>query len=184
MGADQGKARDRAGLVDGSPVVVRVQRCAVIDEPGPPLPHEQIRVVRRAVGIGGERVEPDDTRSELGRDEVAGGDAVEVEGTLEVACADVRAVALAQQVLNLRIRLTSAEAIPDVDERELGDGQAEVRREEADDELGHQHLRPLPRATELHDIESTRVGLDHGGKRASLAQGLHVSRGGVSGELR
>ena len=56
--------RPRGVLVRVAPGVVDVQRGAVVDEPGPAVPDEQVRVGRRPVGFVDERVEPHDVRGD------------------------------------------------------------------------------------------------------------------------
>ena len=50
-----------------APGVLAVQRGAVVDEPQPSVPGEQVGVLRRAVHVGGQRVEPDDRGGHVGR---------------------------------------------------------------------------------------------------------------------
>ena len=54
----------RAAVV--GPVVVEVERRAVVDQPELAVPDQQVGVARRAVDVGDEGVEPDDARGELG----------------------------------------------------------------------------------------------------------------------
>jgi hypothetical protein len=157
--------------------VVRVERGAVVDEPGRPPPDEKVRVAVGAVRVGDERVEPHDARRQLRRDEIAGGRRIEVERAVEVADPDVDAMTRAQEVLDLRIRLGAAERRLDVHERELRHRQPEGAREQPHDDLRDERLRPLARAAELHDEEPSIVRVDDGGQRPALAQRLHVSGG-------
>src|SRR5258706_1476858 len=64
--ANECERAPRAPRVHGSPVVVRVQRGAVIDEPRRAMPDEQIRVAMRTIRIRRERVEPHRARRDLG----------------------------------------------------------------------------------------------------------------------
>jgi hypothetical protein len=54
-------------LVEIARAVVEIERCAVVDHPQPVVPVQQVRVLRRAVDVGHQRVEPDDRRRKLGR---------------------------------------------------------------------------------------------------------------------
>src|SRR5690606_25643524 len=118
----------------------------------------------------------------LGRDEVGDGDGVVGEGAVEVAEADVRAAAAAQDVLDLRVRLRPAEALVEADHGELRHGQPEALREAPDDQLGDERAGALPGPAKLHHEEAAVGGLDDGGERAALAQRERVAGGGSEGE--
>jgi hypothetical protein len=53
--------------------VMEVERRAVVDQPEPVVPPEQVRVLRRPVDVRREGVEPDDVRGELRRRRRPGG---------------------------------------------------------------------------------------------------------------
>ena len=59
-----------------------------------------------------------------------------------------------------------------------GIGKPGGARQLADDELGDEHLRPLPGAAKLQHIHARVVGFDDGRQRAALAQRRDVARGG------
>jgi hypothetical protein len=179
----QREGRPRARLVHAAPVVMHVQRGAVIDQPRPPLPDEQVRVASRAVHVGHERVEPDHARRQLGVDQVARGQRVEVERAVQVAHADVAAEAPAQQLLDLGVALHASELGRQVDQREIGHRQPQRARQPAHHQLGDQHPRALPGTAELHHPEPAIVGgVDDGRQRAPLAQGLDVAGGDERGK--
>ena len=59
--------RERAQRLGGRvlPRVLQVERGAVVDQPQPAVPEQQVGVLRRAVDVGRERVEPDDLGGQL-----------------------------------------------------------------------------------------------------------------------
>src|SRR3954467_3024052 len=105
---------------------MRIEGGAVVDEPWLPLPDEQVRIARGPVGVRGEGIEPHDARRKIGGHERTRRRQGEVERAVEGADADIDAVAPAQQVLDLRIRLAAPEAGRYVHKREIRRGQAEA----------------------------------------------------------
>ena len=68
----------------------------------------------------------------------------------------------------------------ELDDRELGHGEAERAGELAGDDLRHERLASLPGAAELEHVEAVVVSLDDGRQRAALAQRSDVPRRGRS----
>jgi hypothetical protein len=96
-----GARGDRAG-------VVLVEGGAVVDQPRPAVPDEQVAVPRGPVDVRRERVEPDDVGGELRADR-AGDGRVEIERTGEEVDAEVLAVARRDQLVDLGVGLGPAE---------------------------------------------------------------------------
>ena len=183
-------------VVAAFPVVVPVERGAVIDEPELPARPQEVRVARRAVDVHRERVERDDERRERAGDRRPRR-AVEAQrapaGARARRCSRrCRAAGRAP-----RGRARRARARREVHEHELRHGQPDRARELADDDLGDERARALAGAAQLRDVELAVVALDERRHRAALAQRRHVarreevpqrSRGGsigpVSGERR
>src|SRR5215211_486736 len=92
-------------LIDRRPVVMYIQRRAVIDEPRLTVPDQKIWVAMRSVGIGEKRIEPHNPRSEIGGNQISRGRDIKVERAVEVPHAEVEAVTRAEKILNLRIGL-------------------------------------------------------------------------------
>jgi hypothetical protein len=171
------RARQRARAV------LAEERRAVVDEPGAPVPDEQVRVARRAVDVGRERVEPDDVGRQLGID-IGHRGGCEGERPGQEVDAEVDAGARAQQVLDLGIGLGARELGGQRDRHELGDRQPQPPRQLAHDDLGHERRRPLPRAAVLRDVQPVVVGLHQAGQRPALPQGLDVAGSGHRPQLR
>ena len=83
----------------------------MIDEPRTALPDHEIGVARGAIGVCQECIEPHDTRGKIHRDQLARGRRVEVEGAVQIAKPDIDAVALAQDLADLRIGLAPAKRL-------------------------------------------------------------------------
>ena len=105
----------------GRPAMVERQRGPVVDEPHA-APLEQVGIAVRPVHVAHDRVEPQHAAGREGIDRE--GDGVVVQGTGQEVDAEVQACARAQQVLHLLVGLAAGQAGVDVDEHELGDGQA------------------------------------------------------------
>ena len=174
---DQRKGRRDARVVHAGPVVMHVQRGTMVDQPRLPLPDQQVRVARRAIGIGDERIEPDQRRGKRSVHHVMRRNRIEVERPIQIAQPDVDAATRLQQVLDLRIRLALPEAIRQVDDRQLRHRQFQSARDAMRDDLGNQHLCALAGTAELGDEQAAAVGVDDGGKRAPLTERLDVSCG-------
>ena len=161
-----------------APGVVDVQRGAVVDEPRPAVPDEEVRVLGRAIRVRHERIEPDDVGREVGIDDVARGrrSRVERQRTGQEVHAQVQAAAGAHQVVDLLVRLGVAEGRVDLDRHEVGHGQADRPGQLAGQPFGDERARPLAGAAELDHVQAVVVGLDEAGQRAALAQGRHVPR--------
>jgi len=99
--------------------VLRIKRRAVVDQPGAPVPGQQVRVSWRAVQVHHERVEPHDVGTEVGI-----GDSSrrrgEAERTRQEVDAQVQADACDQQILDLRIGLGHADLRVEIHQHELG----------------------------------------------------------------
>ena len=99
--------------------VVEVERRAVVDQPEPAVPEEQVRVLRGAVDVRHERVEPDDRGRELGRGRRPGRRA-ERQRAREEVDAEVEARARASRSWISGSGSARAERGVELDERELG----------------------------------------------------------------
>ena len=155
--------------------MVEVERSAVVDEPQPAVPPEQVRVLRRAVDVRRERVEPDDVRGEVRLGPGPGRRAERQRAGKEVD-AEIEPVAREKQVLDLRVGLGAADRRVELEQDELRHRESERARELPDDHLGDERLRPLARAVELEHVQPVVVRLDEGGERPTLPQGRHVPR--------
>ena len=166
-------------LVRVSPGVVDVESGTVVDQPRPAMPDEQVRVLRRAVGVGDQRIEPDHVGREVGVDDLARGRGgrVERERPGQEVHPEVEAAALADQVVDLLVGLRVAERRVDLDPDEIGDGQADRPRQLPGQPLRDEGARPLTGTAELDDVQPVVVRLDQPGQGATLAQGRHVARG-------
>ncbi len=156
------------------PVVVYVQRRAVVDEPEPPAPDEQVRVPPRPVHVQGQRVQPEHSGGE-GRVDLEG-EWIVGDGTGQVVHAEVAARAGSQQLLDLLIRLGPAKLRVEVDHDQFGHGQPQRPGEFAHYDLGDERLGTLARSPELHHPRAEVVALHEAGQAAALPQ-----RGGVAG---
>ena len=143
------------------------------------MPDEQVRVLRRAVGVRDERVEPDDVGREVGVDHLARRrrGRVERQRAGQEVHPEVQPAALPDQVVDLLVGLGVAERRVDLDPDEVGHGQADRACQLAGQPLRDERARPLPGAAELDDVQPVVVRLDEAGQRAALAQGRHVARG-------
>ena len=72
---DERKRSPRPLVGRAGPVVMDVERGAVVDQPGAALPDQQVRVAVGPIGIGHQSVEPDQPRGELRGDQVGRGGA-------------------------------------------------------------------------------------------------------------
>ena len=102
--------------------------------------------------------------------ELARGGGVEAQRAGQEVHAEVRASAGLDELLDLGVGLGAAERGIEVDEDELGDGQAERAGQLPGDDLRHERLDALPRAAELHHVHAVVVGLHDPRQRATLAQ--------------
>ena len=119
--------------------MVEEQRRAVVDQPQPLVPDEQVRVARRAVDVRDQRVEPHDRRRLLGTRLEAGRRRVRQRAGQEVE-PDVDAGRPRDQVLDLRIRLRRAQRRVDLHEHDLRHRQPEPPRQLPAHDLRHQRL--------------------------------------------
>jgi hypothetical protein len=159
-----------------SPPVLEVERGAVVDEPEPLVPLEQVGVPRGAVDVRDERVEEHDARSgrRVGRE---AGDRIEGDAAGQVVEPEVEPGARLERHADLGIGLARGELSVEIDEHELGHGEPGRARELTRHELGHEGLVPLPRAAQLHDVEAEVVRLDERRHRAALPERKHVADG-------
>ena len=100
--------------------VVEVQRRAVVDQPQPVVPEQEVRVLGGAVDVRHERVEPDD----VGREHAVDVDIrrrAERQRARQEVDAEIEPGACDEQILDLGIGLGAAEHGIERDERELGD---------------------------------------------------------------
>ncbi len=165
-------------LVRVAPGVVDVQRRAVVDQPWPAVPHEQVRVLRRSVRVGHEGIEPDDVGGEVRVDPSGPWPRrVERQRARQEVHPEVQAAARVDQVVDLLVGLGVAQGRVDLDADELGHGQPDGPRDLAGQPLGHERPRTLAGAAELHDVQPVVVRLDQTGQRAALAQGRDVAGG-------
>src|ERR1051326_2485545 len=126
------RALDRVG----GPVVMKDQRRAVIDHPEIAMPDEEVRVLRRAIDVRHERVEPDDGRRQpLLAAQRAVDVRIECDRSRQKVEADVQPFALLQQLLDLRIGLRARDASVELHEHDLRHRQAERAGDLAGDHL-------------------------------------------------
>jgi hypothetical protein len=156
------------------PGVVDVERRAVVDQPRRPVPDEDVRVLRRAVRVCHQPVEPDDVGCQLGRRERPDR-RVEGERPGQEVERDVRPGGARDQLLDLRIRLGAGEGGVQLDQHDLRDRQAQQPGDLARHELRDQRPGALAGGPELQDVQAVVVGLDEGRQRAALAQGRDVA---------
>ena len=166
-------------LVRIPPGVVDVQRRAVVDEPGPAMPHQQVRVLRGAIRVGDQRVQPHDVRRERRIDDRAGRRRGRVEGQRagQEVHAQVAPRARANEVVDLLVGLCVAEGRIDLDRDDVGDRQTDRPADLAGQPLRDERAGTLAGAAELDDVQALVVRLDEAGQRAALPQRGHVSGG-------
>jgi predicted DNA-binding transcriptional regulator YafY len=155
--------------------MMKEQRGAVIDQPQAPTRDEHVGVAGSAVHVRHVGIQPDDVRGELGREQVRIHSGIECQGARQKLETKVWADATPQDVLDLRVWLAASEALVQVDNGRAWDRQVEVQRNQSDQCFGDQRTRTLPRASKFDGERSIRVRVHHGGQRAALAQGYHVS---------
>ena len=143
VGADR---RERAARLGRRvrPGVLAVERGAVVDQPQAAVPDQQVGVLRRAVDVGGQRIEPDDRRGQLRVGRRARGRRVGERAGQEVE-PDVAARARAISSWISGSGSARAELRVDLHEHDLGHRQPDGAGELAGHDLGHQRLRPLAR---------------------------------------
>lgn len=157
-----------------APAVVEVQRGAVVDQPQPAVPDQQVRIAPAAVDVGGEGVQPEDAGSLRRVGGVAG---VPAERAGQEVDRQVQPDAGGEQILHLFVGLVLADRGVELERTELGNPQSQPPRELPDDHLRHQHLQALTRAAELGDVGSQVACLDDAGQRTPLAQRGHIAKG-------
>ena len=162
--------------------MVEVERRAVVDEPEPVVPEQQVRVLGRAIDVRHERVEPDDVGREPGIGRGARRRAERKRGREEVD-AEVRARARHEEVLDLGVRLRPSEHRVELDEREPRHEEPEGPRELAGDDLRDERFSALSCAAELEDVEAVVARLDERGQGAAFAERRDVAGGGDVLEL-
>lgn len=135
--------------IDVCPVVMEVERSAMVNEPGSSGPPHDVRVPGGAVDIADECIEPDGPGGEFGIHVVRR--RVEVQRAFEVAVPDVESTAAPQNVLNLGVGLTPSERRVELDRGHVWHLELECLGETAHDDLRDQGSRTLARASELHD---------------------------------
>src|SRR5687767_256210 len=135
------------------PRVMEKERRAVVDQPEPAVPHQEIAVARRAIDVGNQGVEPDDLRRQAF---FAGHRSVDqwIEGdrAWKVIESEIEPFAAPQKVLNFSIRLGPGHPRIDIRENDLGNGKAEVAGDLTGDELGDQRANALPGSSELENV--------------------------------
>ena len=169
--AGRGGADRRAGGVHDE------QQRAVVDEPGAPVPDQEVRVARAAVDVRQEPVEPDDRRGLRPGPARRPPSASKGSAPGRKSTPEVEAGAGRDEVLDLGVGLGAAQLGVDVGAHELGHREAQRPRELPAQQLGHERRGPLPGPAELQDVEPVVVGLDEPGQRAALAQRGDVARG-------
>ncbi len=162
-------------LVGVAPGVMDVQRRAVVDAPGPAVPHQQVRVGHAPIGVGGERIQPHDVGRERRIDRIAGG-RIEGHRAGQEVDPEVQTGAGMDEVLDLAIGLGIAQATIDLDGHQVRHGQADGPAELAGQPLGDERARTLAGAPELDHVQPVVVGLHQPGQRATLPE-----RGDVAG---
>ena len=157
-----------------------VQRGAVVDQPRPAVPHEQVRVLRRSGrgwsrGRRARRRRPRTSgRSTLARVAAAGLNA-SAPGRKSIPRFSPPLAPTRSWISSSGSASPSAGSTSIADE--VGHGQADRPAELAGQPLGDERARALAGAAELDDVQPVVVGLDEAGQRAALAQGRHVARG-------
>ena len=158
------------------PAVLEVERRAVVDQPQPPVPDEQVRVARRCGRRWCAARRARRRRRRARRRAGTRPAGVYGERAGQEVDADVEPGAGDDQLLDLGVRLGAPEragrASTSTSSRHR---QPERARELADDDLGDERQRALSRAAELDDVQPVVVGLDQPRQRPALAQRRHVA---------
>ena len=157
--------------------VLAVERRAVVDQPEPAVPEQQVGLLRGAVDVRHERVEPDDVGGELGssragrrRRRAARRGGSRPRGSCPALAG--------MQVLDLGSGSARPSAGSTSTTHELRHRETEGPRQLADDDLGDQRRGPWPAPRNFSDVEPVVVGLDEAGQRSALPQRGDVARRG------
>jgi hypothetical protein len=177
MVADGGKSGLRAcrGIF---PIVMKIERRAVIDEVQRLVPAQQIRIAGGAVHVGHEGVEPHRGGRQFGVRGIARG-RVEHHGAGQEVHAQVDAHAGVQQGADFGVGLVASQRGIDFDEHQLGHIESEGASDTTGDDFRGEGQRTLSRAGEFQDVETEVVGLHQRGEgsafaeRSDIAGGLH-----------
>src|ERR1019366_7387869 len=109
----------RCRIVPGE---VDVQGSTVVDQPQAPVPDEQVDIPGRSIDVRDQAVEPDDVGGESG---IELGHRPERQGAGQKVESQVETGTALEQLLNFGIRLGRRERWVQLDQDDLGDGQAE-----------------------------------------------------------
>ena len=145
----------------------------MVDQPQAPVPDEQVDIPGRSIDVRDQAVEPDDVGGESG---IELGHRPERQGAGQKVESQVETGTALEKLLNFGIRLGRRERWVQLDQDDLGDGQAERPPELTSDQLGDKDPRPLACAVELHHVQPVIIGLDQTGQGTTLAQ-----RGDIAG---
>ncbi len=152
---------------------MEVERGAMIDQPQLPMPHQHVRIARRAIDVTDVRVEPDDARAELDRRLIDAG--IEHDRSWQVVQREVQAGARFDQGVNFRVRLGPGQVLGHVGEDDVRHRQLEPARELARQQLGNQRPDTLSGAAELQHVHAVVVRLDDRRQGAAFAKRRHVA---------
>ena len=137
------------------------------------MPHDEVRVARRAVDVGDVGVEPDDRRREVRVGQGTDGRSEGERPGQEVE-PDVRPGRPPEQLLDLAVRLGLRQRAVELDEHLVGTGSPRWRAISPASSSATSAFAAVPRAEQLHDVQAVVVRLDERGQRSALAQGRHV----------
>jgi hypothetical protein len=169
--------RRPGGRSQRSLAVLAEERRAVVDQPGAPVPDEQVGVAGCPVDIGDQGVEPHEIRRLLGAEPVRGRGRKGQRAGQEIY-AEVGADAGERELLDLDVGLGLGQVGVELGHDQLGDEEAECARELAGHDLGDECGRSLARPGELHHVETVVVSFHERRQRAALAQRGDVAGGG------
>jgi hypothetical protein len=171
----------------GLQTMVKIQRSAVVDEPGLAVPEQEIRISWRPIDARHERIQQHDARGLEGIDHVPGAARhpwIERDAARQVVEAEVQPGAPIERRENLGIGLGRGECAIEIDQHELGHGESQRSPDFSSDELRDQRLFALACAAQFDNVKTEIVRFEERGDRAALTKRHHVPLGADGAEER
>ena len=147
----------------------------MVDRVELPMPHQQIRIPRRAVDVLRECVKPHHHRSLVRRSRIPRR-GIEHRRPRQIIEREIQARTRLQQLPNLVVRLVPSQRRINLHEHNLRHPQPQRSADFARQQLCNQRQNSLPRPPKFHDIQAEVVGLYNRRKRSAFAQWNNITR--------
>jgi hypothetical protein len=158
------------------PIVMKIERRAVVNQPQLLFPNQQVDIARRAIHIGHIGVKPDNLRRKARvRRRLHQG--VIGKGGGQKAHPQIQPDAGLEQILNLLVWLIQPKAALKLDQDKFGNGQPQRAPDLPGNQFGHKRLDALTRTPKFDHIQFAVICLDQRRQRTAFTKGCNVSCG-------